>query len=272
MTLSVHSIMCTSFNILVHRYFFNFIIQSLLVVFQIPCEVSINTKAIVSKSKVLENPFEVLEPSSKVTISPRSSVYAKVQFCPTAMLTYSAMFEVTTDHPKVKLLTFELQGEGNLPQVTVVQPTLRNSKGVACMLFQQLSLQSSQALPLCLRNTGTILSRVKLHVIGSPEAFQVCSYSSELPDDGPPVSPVCFDLEPGAERECLARFTPQVVKKYRGELRLTVEDNIFERQQIQLIGEGYQDSISITNIREWRIADLWRQRRLARRWKVCMCH
>jgi len=204
----------------------------------------------VTKSKTQESIFELLEPTSKTMISPRSSIYVKVQFCPPTMATYTAQFEVSTDHSKLKLLTFELQGEGNLPQVTVVQPTLRNSKGIICMLFQQLSLQSSQTQPLVLRNNGSITSRIKLHVVGSPESFNIYSYSGELPDENLRTTlPLSFNLDPGQERECLVRFLPQIVKKYRGELRLSVEDNIFEKQQIMLIGEGYQDSISITNIR-----------------------
>ncbi len=117
------------------------------------------------------------------------------------------------------------------------------------MLFPQISLNSSQSLPLVLRNTGSITSHIKTLIVSSSDVFHVHSLESELEDDTDPSAPLVFSLEPGEERECQVHFTPEAVKKYRGELRLMVEDNVFERQQIILIGEGYQDSISITNIR-----------------------
>ena len=118
------------------------------------------------------------------------------------------------------------------------------------MLFQQLSLQSSQTQPLVLRNNGSITSRIKLHIVGSPEAFHIYLQSGEIPGENLSTTlPLTLNLDPGQECECLVRFSPRMVKKYRGELRLNVEDNIFERQQILLIGEGYQDSVFITNIR-----------------------
>ena len=204
-----------------------------------------------SKSGI-DHAFELVEPSSKVTISPHSFIYARVSFHPSAMQNYSASFEATTDFSKVKGLTFELQGEGDLPQITMIHPTLRNSKGLVCMMFQQLSVQSSQTLPLTLTNTGTIPSLVTLEIISSAEAFQLAPPSSaaKVPDDkSGSVPPRTFMVEPGVTHKSLVCFTPQTVKRYKGELRLGVRDNIFERQHIQLIGEGYNDCIFISNIR-----------------------
>ena len=218
----------------------------------IQCEVAVLVKVSSSKIKSCsDNAFEVLEPSSKVTIPPHSSIYAKVSFCPAAMQTYSANFEATCDYAKVKGLTFEIQGEGNLPQVTLIHPTLRNSKGVLCMLFKQISLKNSQALPLTLINKGTIPSSVTLDITKGSEAFRLDSQSgaSVNPDEGVPAQPMHFTLETGETRKCVVRFSPKNEKKYKGDLRLRVKDNMFERQNIQLIGEGYKDDIFISNIR-----------------------
>ena len=79
--------------------------------------------------------------------------------------TYTGQFEVAIEGlsgPQAKLrnLSFEVQGEGNLPRVTVLKPSLRNKKGTPLLLFSRLLSGRSQTLPLCLSNDGTLPSKV----------------------------------------------------------------------------------------------------------------
>ena len=46
----------------------------------------------------------------------------------------------------------------------------------------------------------------------------------------------------------LVEFMPKTPTKMAAELRLSVLNNPFEDNVIQLIGEGYQDSVTIDNI------------------------
>ena len=46
-------------------------------------------------------------------------------------------------------------------------------------------------------------------------------------------------------------LNPSLVGRMVGEVRLTVVDNPYEESIIQLIGEGYQDEVTIDNIRSF---------------------
>ena len=80
--------------------------------------------------------------------------------------TYTGQFEVTVEgltgpQSKLRNLSFEVQGEGNLPRVSVIKPSLRNKKGTPLLLFKRLLTGRSQTLPLCLANDGTLPSKVR---------------------------------------------------------------------------------------------------------------
>ena len=208
--------------------------------------------------------FEV-EPSSKVSIMAHSSVYATVAFRPMAIQSYSACFEVIPDSAKGKSLTFELYGEGNLPQVSVTRPVLRNSKGQCCMLFQRLSLHHHQTQILVLANTGTISAMVTLEVTQAASVFDLQPPTSEpgallkqdsadelllspLPTPNP-RGPLTLTLGVGESTHLPVKFTPLGVKKYKGELWVSIKDNMFERFPVRMVGEGYEDDLIIDSIR-----------------------
>lgn len=215
---------------------------------------AMKTKGTVSSSDLA---FDV-EPSSKIAIMAHSSIYATVTFHPMAIQTYSAYFEAVPDSAKGKPLQFELYGEGNLPQVSVMRPALRNSKGQSCLLFQRLSLQNHQVLPVTLKNTGTIQATVVLEITHGRNAFEMLStLDDSLSADSsegdisppPPQGPITLELDIGESCDCLIKFIPQVVRKYKGELWVTIKDNMFEKFPINMVGEGYEDDIIIDNIR-----------------------
>lgn len=62
---------------------------------------------------------------------------------------------------------FDIVGEGTLPRVTVVRPTLYNQHGNPLLLFKRLLFGHSEKLPLILKNNGTIPAQVTLE--GSTE-------------------------------------------------------------------------------------------------------
>ncbi|KAJ7360564.1 hypothetical protein OS493_015668 [Desmophyllum pertusum] len=70
----------------------------------------------------------------RASIPAHSYVYASVTFSPPSMQTYNATLEAAVDGmpsamSKYRNLTFDIQGEGNLPRITVIRPTARNKKG-----------------------------------------------------------------------------------------------------------------------------------------------
>ena len=180
-----------------------------------------------------------------------------------------------------KGLSFEICGEGNLPQVAILKPSLTNAKGHRLLLFRRLLLSQSQSLAVTLQNTGTIPATVVIETVSGHRSFSIQppvpaeDEELELLDNrassgeavephesaesvpiakregkhssGPP--PVPLRLHVNETKEFVVTFQPHVAKKCRGELRLRIRDNQFENLPLQLVGEGYEDEVCIENIR-----------------------
>lgn len=59
-----------------------------------------------------------------------------------------------------------------------------------------------------------------------------------LPGDAPYTTSVI--LQPGESGSFDVRFRPETVRTYTGKIKITVVDNLFEENKIQLFGEGFQ--------------------------------
>ena len=193
---------------------------------------------------------------------------------------YSAVFEAIPDGTRGRGLSFELQGEGNLPQVAVIKPSLRNTRGLPLLLFRRLLVHQSQRLGVTLRNTGTMPATVHIETFSGGQHFTVCpppeeetmseedtregareeekdgrEATSEVETSQPSkhanknAPPVTVKLAAEEEKEFMVVFQPHVTKKFQGELRLRIVDNQFENVSVQLVGEGYEEEVCIGNIR-----------------------
>lgn len=156
----------------------------------------------------------------------------------------------------------------------VIKPTLRNAKGQPLLLFKRLLLSKSQTLPVTLKNTGTIPAIVMVETVSGYQSFSVVppegteeesSHSSDQLDPseesseqpksrrggkrspGPP--PVPIRLAVNETKAFSVVFQPSAAKKWHGALCLRIQDNQFENLPLQLVGEGYEDEVSIENIR-----------------------
>ncbi|VDQ16324.1 unnamed protein product, partial [Trichobilharzia regenti] len=58
------------------------------------------------------------------------------------------------------VLTFELYGQGNLPQISILQPKLRNRAGQAMCIFKRMQVGRTSTQTLTLHNNGILNSRV----------------------------------------------------------------------------------------------------------------
>ena len=82
-----------------------------------------------------------------------------------SLQTYCATFDASIEtspqnQPKGRNLTFEVCGEGNLPHIVVVKPTLRNKRGQPVLVFQRCLVARAQTLPLVIANDGTLPCKV----------------------------------------------------------------------------------------------------------------
>ena len=170
---------------------------------------------------------------------------------------YNASFEVTIDGPsqaKSKGLTFDIQGEGNLPQVAITKPkTHTGEHGHHVLLFQKLLLGEKQVLPIALSNVGTINATVTV-TMGTQESEDSFGVSySTIDEDGEEFLytslPLTLDIPIGQTKEILVSFRPQLVQTYKTQLKVVVDNNQFETIVVSLIGEGYQDDVVVHNIR-----------------------
>ena len=186
------------------------------------------------------------------------------------------MFEAIPDGTRGRGLSFELQGEGNLPQVAVIKPSLRNTRGLPLLLFRRLLVHQSQRLGVTLRNTGTMPATVHIETFSGGQYFTVCPPPEEVTiseedtreeeEDGKEATfevetaqpskhaskhapPVTVKLAAEEEKEFMVVFQPHVTKKCQGELRLRIVDNQFENVSVQLVGEGYEEEVCVGNIR-----------------------
>ncbi|XP_077982980.1 hydrocephalus-inducing protein homolog isoform X2 [Glandiceps talaboti] len=236
---------------------------------KVPCDVVFTCKPISSKpSSKLQDIFEV-EPN-RASIQAHSQTYVTVKFAPPSMQTYTACFEAAIDGlsgalAKQRNLAFEVQGEGNLPRISIMKPSIRNKKGSPLLLFQRLLVERTQTLPLCLKNEGTLPSKVDID-LDSPDGAFTLRNDEDTRLIYPIVSEASFD---GLDDENLAkrrphtaslivgvgekgnfevRFKAQGAIRSQGTIKIHVHDNQYEDSMIQLVGEGYQDDITLDNI------------------------
>ena len=121
-----------------------------------------------------------------------------------------------------KMLAFDVQGEGSLPQVTVIKPSVRNNKGLPLLLYKRLLVGWSQVLPLVLKNNGNITATVILDVTSGGKSFGIVPSDEEastITSSLPAKSPLIMDIKVGEETKVNVIFSPAGAKKCKGILR-----------------------------------------------------
>nr|XP_014334844.1 PREDICTED: hydrocephalus-inducing protein homolog [Bos mutus] len=230
---------------------------------KIACDVNLVVKPISSKVFArITDIFEV-EPN-KMCVASRSHAFATVSFTPQTMQTYQCIFEATLDGlpstlAKNRSLVFDIVGEGNLPRVTVVRPVLYNQYGNLLLLFKRLLLGRSETLPLILKNSGAIPA--KLHVDlqdqlgvfslkGKPSTSYIYITEENKPQaKAKKAHTASLVVPPGEVAEFDVVFHSKKVGRMAGTLHLSVINNQYEDTVIHIAGEGYEDDITLDNIR-----------------------
>ncbi|KAM9191706.1 LOW QUALITY PROTEIN: hydrocephalus-inducing protein homolog [Dugong dugon] len=205
--------------------------------------------------------FEV-EPN-KMCIASRSHAFATVSFTPQTMQTYQCIFEAALDGlpsnlAKNRSLVFDIMGEGNLPRVIVVRPVLYNQLGNPFLLFKRLLLGQSEKLPLILKNNGTIPAQLHVDLRdqlgvfslkGRPTTSYIYIVEENKPNEkAKKAHTASLIVSPGETAEFDVLFHSQKVGRMAGTIRLSVVDNQYEETIIHMVGEGYEDDITLDNI------------------------
>ncbi|XP_052816168.1 hydrocephalus-inducing protein homolog isoform X2 [Mya arenaria] len=227
---------------------------------KVPCDVVFSVKPMNAKgSSKHQDIFEIDPPRAQVMN--HSHVYATVTFTPPSMQSFTAIFEAVIDglspnQARGKNLTFEISGDGNLPRISIRKPTVRNKRGQPLLLFKKNLVGHTESLPLVLVNDGTLPSKVDIDLIDPDGVFQL------RPADGTNAIMADPDQEDGGRRphtasvnvsvgetvSFYALFRPGAVQRTQGHVRVSVIDNQYEDSVVQLVGEGYEDEITLDKI------------------------
>ncbi|PNI31897.1 HYDIN isoform 21, partial [Pan troglodytes] len=229
---------------------------------KITCDVNIVVRPISNKpfARIVDI-FEV-EPS-KMCIASHSHAFATVSFTPQIMQNYQCIFEATLDGlpstlAKSRGLVFDIAGEGNLPRVTVVRPVLHNQYGNPLLLFKRLLLGHSEKLPLILKNNGVLPAQLHVDLQDELGVFSLkgrptTAYIYITEENKPHVKAkkahtASLVVSPGDTAEFDVVFHSQKVGRMRGIIHLSVINNQYEETSIHMVGEGYEDDITLDNI------------------------
>ena len=133
-----------------------------------PCDVLFSLKAVAVKASARHTDVFEVEPA-RAQIPSHSHMYATVTFCPPSMQSFAALLEaavegVPANQAKGRNLVFEVHGEGNLPRISIMKPSVRNKKGQPLLLFKRILLGRFQTLPLTIANEGSLPSKVGFQI------------------------------------------------------------------------------------------------------------
>ncbi|KAK2085417.1 hypothetical protein P7K49_036717 [Saguinus oedipus] len=229
---------------------------------KIACDVNVVVRPISNKpyARIIDI-FEV-EPN-KMCIASHSHAFATVSFTPQIMQSYQCIFEATLDGlpstlAKSRGLVFDIAGEGNLPQVTVVRPILHNQYGNPLILFKRLLLGRSEKLPLILKNNGILPAQLHVDLQDDLGVFSLkgrptTSYIYITEENKPhekskKAHTASLVVSPGDTAEFDVFFHSQKVGRVKGIIHLSVINNQYEETIIHMVGEGYEDDITLDNI------------------------
>nr|XP_033799169.1 hydrocephalus-inducing protein homolog isoform X3 [Geotrypetes seraphini] len=233
---------------------------------KVPCDVALSVKSLSVKSSYRINDIFEMDPT-RISIPSHSHGYATVTFSPMMMQSYSCIFEAVIDGApslilKARHLTFEIAGEGNLPQVSILRPVVRNKHGNPLLLFKRLLVGYSETLPLILKNEGTVPAQLHIDLLDDQESFFLKPRSTThciYPVNGEQTDKMAFgtvrrahtaslNLNVGESAEFDVLFIPCLPQHFEATIRLSVLDNQYEENMVHLVGEGYQDDLTLDHI------------------------
>ena len=229
---------------------------------KVSCDVICMPKGVTSsptkQMKGLAEVFEI-EPS-KLHLLPHSHKFVTVTFRPQAIQHYHYNLSVSLEGPghlsRGMGLNFELQGEGSLPQISVIQPAATDRNGKPVMIFKRLVVGKTQVLPLVLSNTGSMSAVMGLKLEEEVSEFSIRPVllppsDTQLDQDLSASSNGhhLVNLDPNERCSFEIAYSPRKPGEHSHTILLQVQDNPYEHTQILLLAESYVDEVIIDNIR-----------------------
>ncbi|XP_031731518.1 hydrocephalus-inducing protein homolog isoform X1 [Anarrhichthys ocellatus] len=224
---------------------------------KVPCVLSLAIKYVGAKTGRSAEVFDLS--ATTLSIPSKSHLFAVVTFTPQAIQLYSAVFEATLEIiNRSKVLEFDLMGEGNLPNICVVRPALRNSRGCPMLQFTQVLVGRRHTRPLVLLNDGNVPAQVQIDMLDKHGVFTLkaapgntCSsiHSTQIDSERQSVHRAMVRLDVNEQVELEVSFCSDKPLSVEAKMSLQVEDNQYGKTTIQVTGEAYQGIVSLDNIR-----------------------
>ncbi|XP_059164883.1 hydrocephalus-inducing protein homolog isoform X3 [Physella acuta] len=229
---------------------------------KVPCDVVFTLKPVMVKGAPKSLDVFDLDPP-RMQIANHSHIYATVSFTPPSMQSFSAIFEAAVEgasanQAKGKSLIFEISGEGNLPRITISKPSIRNKSGQPLLLFKRILLGRSDSLPFELFNDGNLPSKVAIDLLDSDHAFMLKPTNQTRNIIGDinyneietrrRAHTASLVVNPNERATFEVIYQPNAPQRSLANLKVTVTDNQYEDYLVQMVGEGYEDDITLDNI------------------------
>ncbi|XP_068025657.1 hydrocephalus-inducing protein homolog [Melanerpes formicivorus] len=231
---------------------------------RVPCDVLLSIKA--SPRKLKSRPGQVFQVDpAQLCVPSCSQAFATVTFSPQKVQRYQCTFEACLDAQRspaagrAQSLSFEVSGEGKVPEVRVLRPARRDRRGNPLLLFRKLPLGAWEKLPLVLQNSGPVPAQVLLDLLDEEGAFSLkarpstkCLYQAVGMEDSAgeerKLHTASLLLQCGQAAELEVLFRASLPQRLEGKLQLAVLDNPAGASTIRLLGAGCQEDFSLDNI------------------------
>lgn len=179
-------------------------------------------------------------------IPPLEHRFVSVYFKPTTITSYQAWFTAKVDDSPAQtqspslvngndstLLHFELRGEGTMPCVSVIEPTLRDAATGSLLLnFGRVRVSKAKDLQIVLRNDGILSATVLFSIQSNPNFFFALGNGS-------------VSIAPKATETLILQLKPQKMhdEPTTSVLKITVHNNPFDETVVKLVGTGYREDL-----------------------------
>mmetsp|Transcript_2050 Transcript_2050/g.4151 ORF Transcript_2050/g.4151 Transcript_2050/m.4151 type:complete len:2040 (-) Transcript_2050:7-6126(-) len=165
--------------------------------------------------------------------------FVSVYFKPNAMSKYSAKFTATVvdgeKSPLTSMLAFDLQGEGTLPCLTIVEPSTLSDNAKFTVDHGRTQVGKTKSKQISIRNDGIVPATVR-YDMALHDSFSFPLRNSSL------------TLRSKEVHTTTISFCPQTEGDHSCELFLRVLHNEFELSRFHLCGVGYQEDITFENL------------------------
>ena len=198
---------------------------------KIACNVTFEVKQ--KKNQSSNELFAFTVEPKEIKINPHTYEYVRVTFNPQIMASYAGVFEATVkegeSNPKTHKLTFDLRGEGALPTLKIDKPN-EFMDGVPVLRFPKTRLGKTQLRSIMLKNDGQIPATVKFEFPQGNEHFRFLDQNT-------------FTVSQKSYQSFNVEFRPRAVGKQEWSLFAETDRNKYERAQIKVVGEGFQEDL-----------------------------